>query len=71
MDTYLLPSTAAIAALAVSALLLRRKSGDDEGKKLPPGPPQTFVVGNTLQVPMIRPWIYFEKLGEQYGTDIP
>ncbi|KLO13195.1 cytochrome P450 [Schizopora paradoxa] len=66
MDSYLIPSTAAIAALAVSVFLFS-KSGDEEGKKLPPGPPQTIVVGNTLQVPMIRPWIYFEKLGEKYG----
>ncbi len=67
MDNYLLPSTAVVAALAVSVLLLRRTSGDGYGKILPPGPPPTFLVGHTFQIPTTRPWTYFEDLGRLYG----
>lgn len=67
MDLYLLPSTAVVTALAVSVLLFRRCSGSRDDKKIPPGPPPTFLVGHTFQVPMTRPWIYFENMGKVYG----
>ncbi len=45
MDNYILPSTAVVAALAVSTLLFRRTSGNGHDKKLPPGPPPTSLWG--------------------------
>ncbi len=67
MENYILPSTAVVTALAASVLLFRKNSGEEQDKKLSPGPPPTFLVGNTFQIPTIRPWIYFENLGKSYG----
>ncbi len=67
MDNYLLPSTAVVTALAVSILLFRKTSGDGYDKKLAPGPPPTFLVGHTFQMPKTSPWAYFEDMGKLYG----
>ncbi|KLO13132.1 cytochrome P450 [Schizopora paradoxa] len=35
--------------------------------RLPPGPIGNALVGNLFQIPLHRPWLYFEKLGRLYG----
>jgi len=34
---------------------------------LPPGPPQTPIVGNFFQAPKERPWLKYAEWAEQYG----
>jgi hypothetical protein len=36
----------------------------------PPGPTPHPFVGHTFQVPKTKAWLYFQKLGEQYGKHI-
>lgn len=37
------------------------------GEKYPPGPKGYPFVGHIFQVPVIKPWRYFERLSHQYG----
>jgi len=34
---------------------------------LPPGPKANWLVGHTFQVPQKKAWLYFEKLGKEFG----
>jgi hypothetical protein len=34
---------------------------------LPPGPKPHWLVGHTFQVPQKKAWLYFEKLGKEFG----
>ncbi|KLO19076.1 cytochrome P450 [Schizopora paradoxa] len=63
------PLAALAAIIALIVLLYRRLQKDAHGKK-PPGPPPTFLVGHTFQIPTTRPWFYFQRLGDLYGPMI-
>lgn len=68
MIHYFLPFTVVLSAIAVLVWIYRKISDNAHGKKRPPGPPPTFLVGHTFQIPLIRPWTYFRQLGDLYGT---
>lgn len=36
--------------------------------KYPPGPKAHPFVGHTFQVPKLKTWLYFEKLGKEFGS---
>lgn len=36
-------------------------------KRLPPGPPGSFLIGNLLQIPESEPWKWFTALAKDYG----
>ena len=36
-------------------------------RRFAPGPQGYPLIGHTLQVPTVKSWRYFEKLGSQYG----
>nr|KAK5449212.1 hypothetical protein LTR18_002301 [Exophiala xenobiotica] len=38
--------------------------------KMPPGPLPWPIVGNTFQLPDVKPWVYFESLAKQYKTPV-
>ncbi|ETI25665.1 hypothetical protein G647_02439 [Cladophialophora carrionii CBS 160.54] len=39
-------------------------------QKMPPGPFPWPIVGNTFQLPDVKPWILFETLARQYNTPV-
>ncbi|EXJ57298.1 hypothetical protein A1O7_07645 [Cladophialophora yegresii CBS 114405] len=39
-------------------------------QKMPPGPLPWPIVGNTFQLPDVKPWIMFETLARQYNTPV-
>ncbi|KAF2740094.1 cytochrome P450 [Polyplosphaeria fusca] len=38
--------------------------------KMPPGPLPWPIVGNTFQLPDVKPWIYFEELSKKFNAPI-
>ena len=38
---------------------------------LPPGPRGFPIIGNLLQMPMAHEWLFYAKLGDQYGAHLP
>ena len=47
-----------------SVILWRRRTN---GRPLPPGPKQLPIIGNTLDMPTVRPWRGFADLCNKYG----
>ena len=63
-----------VVALAISSLsflsilYVYRKSRPSSA--LPPGPPQTPIVGNLFQMPKERPWLKYAEWTEEYGKSL-
>jgi hypothetical protein len=36
-------------------------------RRMPPGPPPTFLIGNKREVPAQYPWIKFQEWSKKYG----
>ena len=53
----------ALVATSVVIWVVNRKIS--KRKRLPPGPP--LLVGNTLEVPRVRPWLTYSAWANQYG----
>ena len=59
----------AIASVSfISTLYVYRKSRLPS--VLPPGPPQTPIVGNLFQMPKEYPWLKYAEWTEQYGKSL-
>jgi len=52
---------------ATTIYVFQRLLSSSNRKRLPPGPSGSPFVGNIFQVPIHKPWLYFEELGRIYG----
>ncbi|KLO06796.1 cytochrome P450 [Schizopora paradoxa] len=63
---FLLPFS--IAAAAIIYILTRWITCQVGSRKTyPPGPPGHPIAGNIFQLPIHKPWLYFQELGKTYG----
>jgi hypothetical protein len=64
---HLAMSNMVIAAVIAGSVVIWLVSKISRQKRLPPGPRPLPVIGNTHQVPGIRPWLTYSAWAKQYG----
>lgn len=60
----------AIVVVLAGGVILFSRGKSKARLPLPPGPKGWPFVGNLLQMPKNRPWLWFQQLGQQYNSDI-
>lgn len=40
-------------------------------RRVPPGPPPAFLLGNARHLPKVRPWLKLHEWGRKYGAHCP
>lgn len=56
------------ALVSVFVFIQTTTSGLRRGKNLPPGPRRIPILGNLLQVPVLRPYPKFREWAKEYGS---
>ena len=60
---------AAVVAVTIFLVYAYINSGPKppKGSKLPPGPPQKFLIGNLADIPPVHSWLKFKQWADEYG----